>query len=239
MLWKKVMPRLSAGRVQSVATRLVVERERERMRFVTAGYWDLVATFDPGSFAARLVALDGDRVAQGRDFGPDGKPKADVVVVDEPSARLRWSTASASARSRCARSTRSPTRAAPTAPFRTSTLQQEASRKLRFTSQTTMRLAQRLYENGYITYMRTDSVTLSDAALAAARAQAARALRARDRRRQRRAATSERHERAGGARGDPPRRGLLPHARRAGAASSAATSSRSTTSSGSARSRRR
>jgi DNA topoisomerase I len=172
VLWKKVMPRLSAGRVQSVATRLVVERERERVRFVRAGYWDLEATFDPGSFAARLVALDGERVALGRDFGADGSPKESVVVVDAERAASLASALRAS--SFVVRSVdEKPYTRRPTAPFRTSTLQQEASRKLRFTSQTTMRLAQRLYENGHITYMRTDSVTLSDAALGAARAQAA------------------------------------------------------------------
>jgi DNA topoisomerase-1 len=172
VLWKKVMPRLSAGRVQSVATRLVVERERERVRFVTAGYWDIVAALDPGSFTAKLVALDGTRVAQGRDFGPDGVPKAGVVVVDEARATALTDALQASSFAVSSVDEKPYTRR-PTAPFRTSTLQQEASRKLRFTSQTTMRLAQRLYENGHITYMRTDSVTLSDTAVAAARAQAA------------------------------------------------------------------
>ena len=172
VLWKKVTRGLSAGRVQSVATRLVVERERERMRFVVAAYWDVVAVFDPGAFEARLVMLDGARVAQGRDFGPDGRPREGVVVLDaERAAGL------AERLDGCAFSVRSveekPYTRRPAAPFRTSTLQQEASRKLRFSSQTTMRVAQRLYENGYITYMRTDSVTLSDTALAAARAQAA------------------------------------------------------------------
>ncbi len=172
VLWRKVMPRLSAGRVQSVATRLVVERERERIRFVRAGYWDVVGTFDPGSFEARLVALDGARVAQGRDFGPDGRPRDAVVVLDEP--RARGLAEALAGRPFSVQSVEErPYSRSPTAPFRTSTLQQEASRKLRFSSQTTMRVAQRLYENGYITYMRTDSVTLSDAALTAARAQAA------------------------------------------------------------------
>ena len=172
VLWKKVTGGLSAGRVQSVATRLVVERERERMRFVVASYWDVVGTFDPGGFEARLVMVDGARVAQGRDFGSDGAPREGVAVLDEQRA-------SALARGLAGRpfSVRSveekPYTRRPAAPFRTSTLQQEASRKLRFSSQTTMRVAQRLYENGYITYMRTDSVTLSDSALAAARSQAA------------------------------------------------------------------
>jgi DNA topoisomerase-1 len=173
VLWKKVMPRLSAGRVQSVATRLVVERERERMRFVAAGYWDVVGTFEPGSFEARLVAVEGTRLAQGRDFGETGVPGSDVLVLDEARARelaagLEDSTFTVS------KVDEKPYTRRPAAPFRTSTLQQEASRKLRFSSQTTMSLAQRLYENGHITYMRTDSVTLSDAALKAARAHAAR-----------------------------------------------------------------
>jgi DNA topoisomerase I len=171
VLWKKVMPRLSAGRVQSVATRLVVEREWERIRFVSASYWDVVGTFDPGTFEARLVAVDGRRIAQGRDFGPDGTHGADVVALDEGEAT---SLASELAEAQFVVRTmdEKPYTRRPAAPFRTSTLQQEASRKLRFSSQTTMRHAQRLYENGYITYMRTDSVTLSDSALTAARAQA-------------------------------------------------------------------
>jgi DNA topoisomerase I len=171
VLWKKVMPRLSAGRVQSVATRLVVEREWERIRFTSASYWDVVGTFDPESFEARLVALDGRRVAQGRDFRSDGKPEGDVVVVSEGEATTlaeELGDAVFSVRS----TDEKPYTRRPAAPFRTSTLQQEASRKLRFSAQTTMRLAQRLYESGYITYMRTDSVTLSESALTAARAQA-------------------------------------------------------------------
>ena len=179
VLWKKVMPRLSAGRVQSVATRLVVDRERERMAFVVARYWDVVGRFQPGAFEARLVALrEGDgqvrRVAQGRDFGSDGTPTGDrLVVLDE--ARARELAAGLEGRTFTVESVdEKPYTRRPAAPFRTSTLQQEASRKLRFSSQTTMRLAQRLYENGHITYMRTDSVTLSDTALTAARAHAAR-----------------------------------------------------------------
>jgi DNA topoisomerase I len=171
VLWKKVTRGLSAGRVQSVATRLVVERERERIAFVSAGYWDLLATFDPGSFEARLVAVAGKRVAQGRDFAPDGTLRdADLTVLDESDARglvERLDGAAFSVRS----ADEKPYRRRPAAPFRTATLQQEASRKLRFSAQTTMRVAQRLYESGYITYMRTDSTTLSESALAAARAQ--------------------------------------------------------------------
>ncbi len=171
VLWKKVMQGLSAGRVQSVATRLVVERERERRQFVRAGYWDVEGTFDPGPFTARLVALDGRRVAQGRDFGPDGRLRGDAVALDEALARglaERLSGASFTVRS----VEQKPYTRRPAPPFMTSTLQQEASRKLRFSAQTTMRVAQRLYESGYITYMRTDSTTLAESALAAARAQA-------------------------------------------------------------------
>lgn len=173
VLWKKVMPRLSAGRVQSVATRLVVEREWERWRFVAASYWDVLGTFEPGSFEARLVSVAGERVAQGRDFAEDGTSAANVVVLDEERARAL--AAGLQGRTfTVGKVDEKPYTRRPAAPFRTSTLQQEASRKLRFSSQTTMSLAQRLYENGHITYMRTDSVTLSDAALKAARAHAAR-----------------------------------------------------------------
>ncbi|MHB1242042.1 MAG: type I DNA topoisomerase [Gaiellaceae bacterium] len=172
VLWKKVMPRLSAGRVQSVALRLVVERERERRAFVSAGYWDIKGRFDPGSFEARLAALDGKRVAQGRDFAQDGTLKsADLARLDEATAReLADELEGATFAVRSA--DEKPYTRRPAPPFMTSTLQQEASRKLRYTSQTTMRVAQRLYENGYITYMRTDSTTLSETALAAARKQA-------------------------------------------------------------------
>jgi DNA topoisomerase-1 len=182
VLWKKVMPRLSAGRVQSVATRLLVERERARMRFRSAEYWDLEATFDvgddasvaegePRSFAATLVSLDGKRIATGRDFGETGSLTADVVHLDGDAAgalagRLTDSSFAVSSVEQ------RPYRRSPYAPFITSTLQQEGSRKLRLSAQVTMRLAQRLYENGYITYMRTDSTTLSETALTAARQQA-------------------------------------------------------------------
>jgi DNA topoisomerase-1 len=171
VLWKKVTRGLSAGRVQSVATRLVVERERERIAFVSAEYWDVVGTFDPGAFEARLVALDGRRVAQGRDFAPDGRLADESLVrLGEDEARglvERLEGASFTVRS----VDEKPYRRRPAAPFRTATLQQEASRKLRFSAQTTMRVAQRLYESGFITYMRTDSTTLSESALQAARAQ--------------------------------------------------------------------
>jgi len=172
VLWKKVMPRLSAGRVQSVATRLVVERERERMRFVAASYWDLVGTFEPGAFEARLVGLNGARVAQGRDFGEDGTVRSESLVVLDQAAARALVDALEGAEFRVGSVEEKPYRRKPAAPFRTSTLQQEASRKLRFSAQTTMRLAQRLYENGHITYMRTDSVNLSESALTAARAHA-------------------------------------------------------------------
>jgi len=171
VLWKKITRGLSAGRVQSVATRLVVQRERERIAFVSAAYWDLAASFDPGSFDARLVMVDGQRVALGRDFAPDATLREETLVrLDEEGARglaARLEGAAFSVRT----SEEKPYRRRPAAPFRTATLQQEASRKLRFSAQTTMRVAQRLYEAGHITYMRTDSTTLSESALAAARAQ--------------------------------------------------------------------
>ncbi|MER6353662.1 type I DNA topoisomerase [Streptomyces sp. NPDC001634] len=180
VLWKKVMPRLSAGRVQSVATRLVVERERERMAFRSAEYWDLTGTFgtgragdpsDPSSLVARLATVDGKRVAQGRDFDSVGRLKgANTLHLDEANAR-----ALAAALENTRFSVRSveskPYRRSPYAPFRTTTLQQEASRKLGFGAKATMQIAQKLYENGFITYMRTDSTTLSDTAITAARAQ--------------------------------------------------------------------
>ncbi|MEV8236054.1 type I DNA topoisomerase [Rhodococcus sp. NPDC077669] len=178
VLWKKVMPRLSAGRVQSVATRIIVQRERERMAFRSAEYWDISATLDAGaeasprSFGARLVNVDGNRVAAGRDFGPDGKLKTEsVTVLDEPHAR-RLADALEGVDLTVASAEDKPYTRKPYPPFMTSTLQQEAGRKLRFSSERTMRVAQRLYENGYITYMRTDSTSLSASAVSAARAQA-------------------------------------------------------------------
>jgi DNA topoisomerase-1 len=172
VLWKKITRGLSAGRVQSVATRLVVERERERMAFRAASWWDVAATFDPESFEARLVTVDGLRLAVGRDFGPDGKLRnAEALQLDEQQARGLASRLEDSSYT-VGRVERKPYSRRPSAPFMTSTLQQEASRKLRYSAQTTMRIAQRLYENGYITYMRTDSTTLSESALTAARSQA-------------------------------------------------------------------
>jgi DNA topoisomerase I len=186
VLWKKVMPRLSAGRVQSVATRLIVDRERERIAFRSASYWDLEAEFataghgkerlpdTPTSFTATLQTVDGKRVAQGRDFTPQGQ----LRNTKEPVLLLHGEAAGALAsRLRDSRFTvssveRKPYRRSPYPPFRTTTLQQEASRKLNFSAKYTMSVAQRLYENGYITYMRTDSITLSQTAIDAARHQA-------------------------------------------------------------------
>ncbi|MCX4422496.1 type I DNA topoisomerase [Streptomyces mirabilis] len=180
VLWKKVMPRLSAGRVQSVATRLVVERERERIAFRSAEYWDLTGTFgtgragdasDPSNLVARLTAVDGKRIAQGRDFDSLGQIKgANTLHLDETNARAL--AAALQDTNFAVRSVESkPYRRSPYAPFRTTTLQQEASRKLGFGAKATMQVAQKLYENGFITYMRTDSTTLSETAISAARAQ--------------------------------------------------------------------
>src|ERR1019366_1914159 len=205
VLWKKVMPRLSAGRVQSVATRLVVARERERMAFRTARYWDLEAVFAAASeaatadvnlsFPAGLVSVDGRRVAQGRDFAPTGELRnPDVLYLDGSRSTIlddaahdhqaapagvihRLSAAALADRLEGAGFSvksveRKPYRRSPYAPFRTTTLQQEASRKLGFSAKYTMSVAQRLYENGHITYMRTDSIQLSQTAITAARRQA-------------------------------------------------------------------
>ncbi|MFY2861912.1 type I DNA topoisomerase [Mycobacterium sp. THU-M104] len=187
VLWKKVAPRLSAGRVQSVATRIIVQRERDRMAFRSASYWDVVAELDAGVsdptasppiFNARLTSVDGMRVATGRDFDSLGQLRnrgdgvaPDVVVLDEAratalAAGLRGSELSV------ASVEEKPYTRRPYPPFMTSTLQQEAGRKLRFSAERTMSIAQRLYENGYITYMRTDSTTLSQSAIDAARTQA-------------------------------------------------------------------
>ena len=183
VLWKKVMPKLSAGRVQSVATRLIVDRERERIAFRAASYSDLEAEFatkehgrkdaeEPTTFTASLVAVDGRRVAQGRDFTSAGELRGkDVLHLDAVAAaalaeRLEHASFAVSSVER------KPYKRSPYAPFRTTTLQQEASRQLGFSAKHTMSVAQRLYENGYITYMRTDSVTLSQTAVSAARKQA-------------------------------------------------------------------
>ena len=179
VLWKKVLRGLSAGRVQSVATRLLVERERARMRFRAASFWDIAGRFrplpkegsqDPGAgFGALLVSLDGTRLATGRDFGEDGQlTRPEVVVLDQSGAQglaERLAAAAFAVRS----IEEKPWRRSPYPPFMTSTLQQEAGRKLRFSAARTMRVAQDLYEEGYITYMRTDSTALSEEALAASR----------------------------------------------------------------------
>jgi DNA topoisomerase-1 len=177
VLWKKVMQGTSAGRVQSVAIRLVVDRERERIAFRGARYWDLEAEFDAGeeksprTFPARLVSVDGVRVAQGRDFDPRGALRTtEVVHLDEAGAEELAAALQGRAFTVSGVEAK-PYRRAPYAPFRTTTLQQEASRKLGYGAARTMQVAQRLYENGFITYMRTDSITLSETAVAAARAQ--------------------------------------------------------------------
>ena len=181
VLWRKVRPPLSAGRVQSVAIRLIVERERERMRFVSSSFWDvrsLVRSAEksapPEPFVTRLVELDGTRLATGRDFDAEtGElgPRANVVPLGEERA-LAVAVAVAEADYTVAEVTERPYTQRPPAPFITSSLQQEAGRKLRFTAQRTMGVAQNLYQNGYITYMRTDSTNLSQQALDAARRQA-------------------------------------------------------------------
>jgi DNA topoisomerase-1 len=184
VLWKKVMPKLSAGRVQSVATRLVVDRERERIAFRAAAYADLEAEFatashgqpditDPTSFTASLVSVDGKRVAQGRDFTSAGQLRGPDVLHLDAAAAAALAQRLEAARFAVSSVERKPYKRSPYAPFRTTTLQQEASRQLGFSAKHTMSVAQRLYENGYITYMRTDSVTLSQTAIAAARKQAA------------------------------------------------------------------
>jgi DNA topoisomerase I len=175
VLWKKVMPRLSAGRVQSVATRMVVERERARMRFRSATWWGVEGSFTApgGQFSASLVALEGSPLASGRDFTAEGvrDPSSDVRVLSEPEAQAL--SDGLEDRPFAVQSvTEKPFRRSPSPPFMTSTLQQEAGRKLRFSAQRAMQVAQRLYEQGWITYMRTDSTTLSDEALQAARSQA-------------------------------------------------------------------
>ena len=184
VLWKKVMPRLSAGRVQSVATRVIVDRERKRMVFVPAEYWDLAAEFtapasagtasqgsststdggDDRKFAGRLSRVNGKRVAAGRDFNDRGELTSDAVVVTKAQAE-QLATQLQHVTLPVINVEEKPYTRKPSAPFMTSTLQQEAGRKLHYTSERTMRVAQRLYENGHITYMRTDSTTLSEQGL--------------------------------------------------------------------------
>ncbi|HEX2370770.1 MAG TPA: type I DNA topoisomerase [Acidimicrobiia bacterium] len=176
VLWRMIQPRLSAGRVQSVAVRLVVQREWERIRFRSAGYWDVLGTFlhdQSVAFPATLVEVEGRRLATGRDFDSFGElSSADVLVLDEATARS-IAAASADADISVRSVERKPYRRSPYPPFRTSTLQQEAGRKLGFSAARTMSAAQRLYERGYITYMRTDSTALSESAVAAARSEIA------------------------------------------------------------------
>jgi DNA topoisomerase-1 len=182
VLWKKVAPKLSAGRVQSVATRIIVQRERERMAFRSAGYWDVTAELDasvsdeqasPPKFSAKLNSVDGKRVASGRDFDSlGGLRKPDEVLVLTEAAASALAGGLRGAQLSVASVEQKPYTRRPYPPFMTSTLQQEAGRKLRFSSERTMSIAQRLYENGYITYMRTDSTTLSETAINAARNQA-------------------------------------------------------------------
>jgi len=207
VLWRKVMPRLSAGRVQSVATRMIVQRERERMAFRSATWWDIEGVFspeDPGelararrdlslssapsispvdkggsggerpTFSAELHSIDGTLVAKGKDFGPTGQvsTKDPVKVLGEDEARA-LAEGLAGQPFRVVSVVEKPFRRSPAPPFITSTLQQEASRKLRMSAQRAMQVAQRLYEQGWITYMRTDSTTLSEEAISAARHQAA------------------------------------------------------------------
>jgi DNA topoisomerase-1 len=185
VLWRKVAPKLSAGRVQSAATRLVVDRERERQAFRSAEYWDLSARFCPASdavdttaFEAKLVRLDSQRLATGGDFGDDGDltaraAKAGVIRLEQQRAEALAAQLSSGVSAEVRSVETKPHTRRPAAPFTTSTLQQEASRKLRYSSRQTMSFAQSLYENGYITYMRTDSPTLSKQAVQAARSQAA------------------------------------------------------------------
>ena len=174
VLWKKVMPRISAGRVQSVATRLIVERERERMAFISSAWWDLAAACAPG-FSARLLSLDGKRVATTNDFDSNGgikeKSASNILLLDEAAARDL--VQSLNGQSLVVKSLEeSPRTERPKPPFTTSTMQQDAGSRLGWGAQLTMRIAQRLYENGYITYMRTDSVTLSSSSITAARSSA-------------------------------------------------------------------
>lgn len=179
VLWRKVGSgregtALSAGRVQSAATRMVVERERERMAFVSASYWDVeaLASQTGSSFTTRLARLDGAPIARGSDYDDNGNLKKAVVVLDEAKARALAAAITAAGRATVAKVEAKPGTRSPRAPFTTSTLQQEAGRKLSMSAKHAMGVAQRLYEKGFITYMRTDSVALSGQAISAARAQA-------------------------------------------------------------------
>ncbi len=171
VLWKKVMPRISAGRVQSVATKLIVEKERERMAFISSSWWDLNATCELG-FTARLLSVEGKKVASTSDFGADGAVKEksleNILLLDETSARALVDSLKSTALT-VKSMEESPRTERPKPPFTTSTMQQDAGSRLGWGAQITMRVAQRLYENGYITYMRTDSINLSAQAINAAR----------------------------------------------------------------------
>jgi DNA topoisomerase-1 len=177
VLWKKVMPRISAGRVQSVATKLIVEKERERMAFISSSWWDLNATCELG-FTARLLSVEGKKVASTSDFGADGAVKEksleNILLLDEKGARSLVDSLKSTALT-VKSMEESPRTERPKPPFTTSTMQQDAGSRLGWGAQITMRVAQRLYENGYITYMRTDSINLSAQAVNAAR-NAAKAL---------------------------------------------------------------
>ncbi len=229
VLWKKIMPQLSAGRVQSVAIRLVVDRERERIAFRPAQYWDLEAEFakqvadraaadplDLTSFPATLVTVDGRRVAQGRDFSSVGTMKSGAadgtapLHLDGAAAAALADRLGAGAAFSVKTVERKPYRRQPYAPFRTTTLQQEAARKLGFSAKYTMQMAQRLYENGHITYMRTDSITLSQTAITAARRQASELYGAEYVPGQAAHLHQQGQERPGGARGHPPGRRRVP-----------------------------
>ena len=172
ILWRKIAPRLSAGRVQSVATRLIVEREQERMAFRSATWWDARVTLERTAvaFPAQVVALDGRMLAQGRDFGADGKLLAgrSVLLLEEAAAR-KLADGLAGSLPVARKVEQKEFHSSPKPPFTTSTLQQEAGRKLGMTAKRAMQAAQRLYEGGFITYMRTDSIALSAQALNAAR----------------------------------------------------------------------
>ncbi len=174
VLWYKVQPGLSAGRVQSAATRMVVDRERERMAFVSAAYWDVEADAAAAgsSFRVRMVRLDGAPLARGADFDERGELKKAVVVLDEAAAAALADAITAAGAGTVSKVEAKPGTRSPYAPFTTSTLQQEAGRKLSMTAKIAMSTAQRLYEKGFITYMRTDSVALSSQAITAAREQA-------------------------------------------------------------------
>ncbi|SJN15803.1 DNA topoisomerase I [Microbacterium esteraromaticum] len=174
VLWYKVKSGLSAGRVQSAATRMIVERERDRMAFTSAEYWDVEASASSTgtAFTVRLVRVDGGQLARGTDFDDDGKLKKAVVVLTEQQANALATAVDATGAATVSKVEAKPGKRSPYAPFTTSTMQQEAGRKLSMSAKQAMSVAQRLYEKGYITYMRTDSASLSTQAIQAARSQA-------------------------------------------------------------------